>query len=339
MYRTLPLQVPEQFVQCIESRVKPLRGRTQLVELVGTTLDWKDFFSPLNLQVKGHVQTQNLTRAGLDAIHVFRFVRRSNYHGPVEGCPSGCDDDVLCLGKHYLSSSTCCQVFRFCEAAAFASLRHRPQEAALAALPDSDRREFRRTAKLVTQRPWCMWSAADYLEKLCAECLVRPALDVDWVLHPVRPAMTWPADLEIGDLAAGAKQPNPVTVVPLRRPAQAAAPAAARPQDTEAAPAATRPQDAEAAPAADSEVQVAEAAPVAARSVKKRPAAATDDGSRRDGRQVQLPVDPPQLGCSKCRSSAVGCRTCRVRAGLEQTVSGAWAWPVRGSPDAGASNH
>ena len=91
--------------------------------------DFKEFFSSLPVSVSGHTQTAAKTKAGEEAVHVFRFIRRCDLNlQPGQELVTTYNDpahphDIVMLNKHYLASPAFSQDAQvFCPAAYFDKL-------------------------------------------------------------------------------------------------------------------------------------------------------------------------------------------------------------------------
>ena len=63
----------------ITKKMAPLRGRSLHVEKIEASADWLSFLSDaVNVQISGHTQTRQKTKAHQEAVHVFRISRRGD---------------------------------------------------------------------------------------------------------------------------------------------------------------------------------------------------------------------------------------------------------------------
>ena len=118
---------------------------------------------------KGLTQTRSASKQGLEACHVFKFVRRESLHlnvrihNPFGGVPES-PRDVVFLVKQYIGSEVLTPPPEICFP--FAGLNHLPQEEfplssgrkVLPEQPVSRRwcQEFRKTAELLSEPPCCI---------------------------------------------------------------------------------------------------------------------------------------------------------------------------------------
>ena len=153
---------------------------------------------------KGLTQTQNASKQGLEACHVFKFVRRESVHqnvrirNPFCGVPesSRC---VVFLVKQYIGSEVLTQPPQF---AFHSPVKYLPQEefplSSSQVLPREQlsRRqcqEFLKTAQLVSEPPWGLHRAASYLRTFVSdnETGSSPkwaALAIHWVFEEPAPS-------------------------------------------------------------------------------------------------------------------------------------------------------
>ncbi len=210
-------------MDCIDKRVTPLRDRAQVVEKVKGTWDFKTFFQDLNISVHGHTQTRALMQQGLDAIHVFRFVRRADL-GRTSGSDvvlgssscaaadsTGDPRDIFMVGKHFLASKTASQVTFFAPSAAYEKLGSELKVPPLSEIPQPE--EYRKTARMVKAAPWHMYTAAKYLEDYVRPGKEPSPPELQWVLSGTRVPCLWPVSIGGHDLAFSSKTPNPVRIV------------------------------------------------------------------------------------------------------------------------------
>ena len=74
-------------------------------------MDFKAFFASLPVKVAGHTQTKNKTQQGLEAVHMFRLLRRAdvhierfeNFETTFSDVPAE-DDDIVLITKLYMAS-------------------------------------------------------------------------------------------------------------------------------------------------------------------------------------------------------------------------------------------
>ena len=99
------LETPQEFVDAIETKLSPERGREKSVELIHVVRKWKDFLSSLQIGFHGHT--------GPKSPHCFRFCREcdlllSGRHDCVRRAApelqKSCNDVVL-LTKHHMADS------------------------------------------------------------------------------------------------------------------------------------------------------------------------------------------------------------------------------------------
>ena len=98
------LQTPEEYVSHLQEHYRSARGVPVLIEQVGDSYLWRNFFAPLDRHFAGVTGT----RSTADAAHVFRVVRRDM----VRLCApeatfledDGLESDPVLLAKHWICS-------------------------------------------------------------------------------------------------------------------------------------------------------------------------------------------------------------------------------------------
>ena len=124
-----PGHFAERIRECMSAKA---RGILEVDKLEGA-LPWRALFAklPPHFRFKGLDQTTNASKQGLEACHVFKFVRRESVHqnvrihNPFCGVPES-PRDVVFLVKQYIGSEVLTQPPEICFP--FAGLKHLPQE-------------------------------------------------------------------------------------------------------------------------------------------------------------------------------------------------------------------
>ena len=159
------LQTPEEYVSHLQEHYRSARGVPVLIEQVGDSYLWRNFFAPLDRHFAGVTGT----RSTADAAHVFRVVRRDM----VRLCApeatfledDGLESDPVLLAKHWICSKGLSQPPTVLLQGAF-PLDFRnllPLRAPRTALTQESLKQFRKTAHELLASPWLLESAAAYI--------------------------------------------------------------------------------------------------------------------------------------------------------------------------------
>ena len=129
-HTTGDLQDDKDMMKVLEARVPGSRHRKRIVEKLEGAYDWKQYFLPLNVTMKGHVQHKAMTLRGEEACHYWSFRLRRNVAVPagLEKIPTAWPEqpehpkDVILLTKQYLCSPDFNQIMVFCPHSEYAKL-------------------------------------------------------------------------------------------------------------------------------------------------------------------------------------------------------------------------
>ena len=211
------LQDANDFEEAVRTHVKPRDERDLEVLQIQCAIDWQSFFVPLGVEMSGHTQTKRKTENHEEAIHVFIFQKRSNMDPEharkiVETFPQeqASPDDVILSCQLYMSSDGDSQPpCVYIPASRWQNLDTDAPKTLCGRKPFSDRqhKELKKTADIVSQRPWQMSRAASYLRGLLAQDVaaddVKPP-PMEWALRGTRNELSYvepasallPEDLE-----------------------------------------------------------------------------------------------------------------------------------------------
>ena len=336
------LQTPDDFQACMEAT----RGRAGLrpmrVTQMGAMYDWQKFFESLNVAPHSHAQTHAMKVQNREACHVFRFFRRDSQipggsgeavvpHTIFEDAPAG--DDIILVTKHLLCSESYAQEpCVFCPGVRFRALPREGPGIISGRMEFSPRqqKEFMKTAAAVKQSPWNMHRSEDWLKAILeanrngfSPTWVPPT--ISWVVsgdlvgcHPLLPIpralpSATPVPVAMEDMTGKRrrlKRKTPQTISEVLAPAARRIKTSQRDQNL-AAPSAA--QSVAGAPPPMVTEAGAPANVVAPRVRPPRvfgPVCAAAMHSRTRNRLLVITTEP-NLGCGRCRHSAVGCGYCR----------------------------
>ncbi|CAE7444321.1 unnamed protein product [Symbiodinium natans] len=169
------LEDDEEFLQYMQTHVRPFEGREVICEKMSGARDFQAWFEIANMHVQGLTSTKGLPEAN----HLWRFVRREDHplpdeiechHPDWQSLPSNPDDVILCL-KQFISSPDQSQPPQlFMPASAAEQLTKQTLQPALRRpLSDEQVKEFQKTATFVGKHPWNLFKGEAFLRKLCAE--------------------------------------------------------------------------------------------------------------------------------------------------------------------------
>ena len=157
------LQDPDQFCQRIMDTVVPLEGHELVAQRLPAVADWQKLLANLSVEMSGHT--------GAKGQHVWKFVKRklvtavtidaaSEQEG-VEQSPN----DVIFLCKDFMNSRELHQAPKlFATDASVASLNDIPLTLAPRnKLSVEMIREYRKTARIIKEKPWELNQASAYL--------------------------------------------------------------------------------------------------------------------------------------------------------------------------------
>lgn len=226
------LETPEAFIDKV-SELKPRGNRKVHVEKVDISLDWKECLEPLaEFNLSGHVQTKAMTQQDLEATHVFQLMTRKTF---LERNSSGCPEidelsgytpnkeDIILEVWHYMASPQRSQnPMVFIPAGKLNELG--PSLLCAAGrrqLSERQRKEFRKTAQVVADKPWNLRAAQKYLESFVEnnsnpEKAPWQSPDISWIwrssslFDPPEPE----GRLQDSDLSFGNRAPAVVSVQP-----------------------------------------------------------------------------------------------------------------------------
>ena len=351
------LECPEDFKACLDRKVRAPRGRSQNVQIIEATINWKAHYSGLPM-LAGHTQTAGKTAAGLEAAHSFRFMRRADVPGDIDSIfsdPPDPDDAVL-LVRQYLSDADLIQrPMVFCPVAMYRRLAPPSALAPRSTLSGRQQNEFAKTAAAIVQPPWRMHKASAYLTELIGSNAAGAsdkwqAPPITWVFAPSRleplPPVLGPDDLSFGERA-----PAHVVVRPPPRPTAAKSKAAPANQAHQPEPLLDslppappkrrlRGKQAVRVPPVNAVDLPGELQPAAGTAsgvgnpVGGAPVAIAVRAPAATGRRKKLGPLPADmrgviLGCPKCRICVTRCGGCRLKAGLKidsDAEDESWVW-------------
>ena len=221
----------------------------------------------------------------------------------------------------------------FCRHSSFERLAvAAPGAPALLQADQGTAKEYEKTARAVEKEPWRLHRAAAYIRQLIAEPPAPAPPSVAWLWHWAgRPAggPVWPTAVGAGDFRGlgEAKTPGELAIKDGLAPRGKRMRITERPPpEVEAAPAVEPPPAVPAAPPAD--IVAAPAVPppgiVDAPAVGEAAAALPPPPARRARPKAAASPLCPGLGCSKCRRSRMGCRTCKANLGWFEVAPGQW---------------
>lgn len=336
------LEDPEEFAAWIRNNVKPARGRTLHVEVLDSTYDFQSWLQNCGVQVSGLAATHAEPRT----THCWRICRRSllpEVGTVIETWDGGNDEsDAVLMVKELLHHTQLTQqplvILPHAVAMSLPSkLTLNPRN------PIGERalKEFRKTAIAVSQDPWRLLKARQYLEELCrrSQAGEEPkGVPLDFIYNykmparrigscvfcPIPGSLEEPDDEDEHAVRTVALKPAVVPKAAVRKAAavvpkavvpKAAVPKAAAPKPAAVPKAAVVPKavpKAAAVPAA--------AVPKAAPKTKKRPAAAiaaaeSDEQPAPEPAAAPGPAAPENrvYGCSKCRGSPGCSKSCVIK--------------------------
>ncbi|CAE7275571.1 unnamed protein product [Symbiodinium sp. CCMP2592] len=277
------------FIDRIQSTMKPVRGRELVVKMVTGSYDFSVFFGHLGVQI-----------AGLDLPKFHRATETSWTVDELEKEEySAAPNDAIMLVKEWVSSTCLSQPPQLILPSSFLD---RLKDVALAPngrnmLPQRTADEFLKSAKMFGSEPWNLTEAENYLTA--------------WVdanqrgVHPAPPQLKFiwvtASHLDLWKEYA----PGDVRVVTATaRPKAKAASAKANPKAVAKAAAAPK--------AVPKNKAKAKAKAVAAGNQRGQKRPAPDQGNPDHEGDPPAAADPRgRFGCSKCRYSRGGCRQCR----------------------------
>ena len=169
------LETPQEFLEQIQSGVRPVRGRDQHARIITGSYDWGELFSHMgNMKglATGHTETQWTKERGQESVHFWRFQRRSSIQPaiPILEWPefNKDPDDIILMVKLYASSRNTCDMHKvFLPACELAKLPDQPT--LMTQRNEFVQRqidEFNTTSKFIRKEPWNMHAAGDYIEQL-----------------------------------------------------------------------------------------------------------------------------------------------------------------------------
>ena len=182
LFQESTLQTPSDFVKVLE-KVKPRQQRELAVQRVECMEDWNKFLEPLEITLHSHNTTRRMKQAGQHACHYFLMVTREKYAqfgdvGMVENFqdePPSTKDVVLVLKSHLSSDDISQKPFVFLPASALQNLQGWPEYTVqLNKMSKETEKELRKTIEKVTQPPWHMKAAAEYIEQLIRQSGCHP---------------------------------------------------------------------------------------------------------------------------------------------------------------------
>ena len=174
LFQESTLQTPADFVKVLE-KVKPRQQRDLLVQKVECMENWNEFLEPLQISLHGHNTTHRMKQSGLHACHYFLMVTREKYDqfgdaGMVENFedePPHPKDIVLVVKSHLSSEDISQKPFVFLPASALQNLQGWPEYTVqLNKMSKDTEKELRKTMEKITQPPWHMRDAAEYITQL-----------------------------------------------------------------------------------------------------------------------------------------------------------------------------
>ena len=343
--KRIVLQTPDDFQQVIEATKARSGQRPARVVQIGALYNWEDYFAALGIAPHNHTQNPGMKPKSEEACHVFRFQRRDRMsfrpgqepHSVFVDPPAA--DDVILVTKHYLGSESWAQEPEvFCPGARFREL---PAEGPLP-IPGRTRfgarqvKEFGKTALAVEQSPWNMWRAAKWLRALVqdntngtSESWKPP--QISWVLASHRLSHGLIADSF--PRALPSVTPVPVTMQDVRHRLRRKQPASgpANPQDgpkmkkirtRQRGQNLVEPSPGESVAGAPLLAVNQAGAPSHVATPPDEDVDVNDDGANvarprnhqmttRMRKRLLKVMEQPDLGCSKCRKSPIGCTACR----------------------------
>ena len=139
-------------------------------------MNFKAFFSSLELKMSGHTQTRWQKLRNEETIHVFQIERRESFSGQsnvqeLPGVEPAMSDLIMSCRQHLSSTDPSQPPFVFAKAEEFDVLRTTgPGElAARSAFSHRQLKEFQKTAAAIAASPWDMQQGCAYLLKLCED--------------------------------------------------------------------------------------------------------------------------------------------------------------------------
>ena len=325
------LEDPEEFAAWIRNNVKPARGRTLHVEVLDSTYDFQSWLQNCGVQVSGLAATHAEPRT----THCWRICRRSllpEVGTVMETWDGGNDEsDAVLMVKEMLHHTQLTQqplvILPHAVAMSLPSkLTLNPRNA----LGDRALKEYRKTAIAVSQAPWRLLKAQQYLEELCRrnEAGELPkGVPLDFIYNykmparrigscsfcPIPGSLEEPGEDDEHAVRTVAIKPVPVPKVPKAVVPKVGVPKAAMPKAV-VAKAKAVPKAAGVVPKA----VVPKAVPKAG--AKKRPAAAIAADAESDVIEPPAAAAPGPAapvnrvyGCSKCRGSPGCSKSCVIK--------------------------
>ena len=163
------LETNEDFANLIRLNYEPMKGTELYVHCIDAVRDWKSWLSCLNFKMTGHT--------GKQSAHSLRFIKHENM--PDEWKDQPCDSlddippssgDIILLTKGFMRdlgllqppqvSLRCLQTLPDPTSLGIQSCR----EGGASAI-----KEYRKTAGVLSNEPWNLTRAANYLEKMCSD--------------------------------------------------------------------------------------------------------------------------------------------------------------------------
>ena len=226
------LEEPGAFVAAIRAGVQPREGRALGAQRILSTLNFKAFFSSLELKMSGHTQTRWQKLRNEEAIHVFQIERRESFSGQsnvqeLPGVEPAMSDLIMSCRQHLSSTDPSQPPFVFAKAEEFDVLRTTgPGElAARSAFSQRQLKEFQKTAAAIAASPWDMQQGCAYLLKLCEDNVSntsdswRPPV-MEWMLRGSRSTDLAPSEPpgQLPPTALAWNRPKPAVVEVSRPP-------------------------------------------------------------------------------------------------------------------------
>ena len=341
-------------VKCLEQSVVPTKNRVKHVEYITAVYDFKKWLqSGLQISLSGHGSSSTWKEAHMESCHLYRFIKRRNLPKfAEEACGTEFTepthkDDIIILVKYRMASDGYAQPPQcFAPNQRFENLAKTVsslQMAPRSVLSARQAKEFLKTAKAVTQPPWEMTRASEYLTNLVErnEMVNTPAWELPQIAWALSPWKLQPEDgaFLAGDLPADVMTPVWVQTGPASTLAKRPTAAKSKAKGSGRQRAAARPKTCARSPGGHEAGNVPQPAerPIApplagAPNGLGEPGAPERAGVERQPRKHkitrldQLPPLPEgvKLGCGSCRQADVGCRGCRARVNLFETSPGTW---------------
>ena len=323
--RAPSLEDKEEFAEWIRSKVKPAAGRTLHVEVLDTTYDFQSWFYGLDAKISGLASTHFEP----DTCHVWRFIRRSLvptletdvHHELWEGLAPQ-DADVIMIVKESMSATHMSQPpVLFQPHAESCAL----EPGSLAKMPRNELKprvlkEYRKTARVLGEKPWELFKAQQYLQDLCDKNEQRQER-VGFLLKFI-------FEYKMKEVEALGVFPLPVIGPPMRVPRAievARCPPAEQKRRLLKRPATVPTKELEDSMEDPDKDEAAEAL----HDDEHREVLADDEAEQDPGDDPRLvsdlalvavgetdpapaPPPPTRHGCGKCRYGKMGCNTCRA---------------------------